>query len=297
MILPQKIFNDSPSFQQNKLRNNFFEIRFNSEVNTFNSKNDNVYLLFKDSKKKSKACILVHGLGMEIDSKWDKYLHIIPETMGACYIDLPYQRHRKTERNLLSSFTDGIFTLNFFKQGTFDIIKTVSILKSLGYREIFIIGISLGSLFSIMSMGLDKRIKKGVLILSGGDYGILTWKSPVLHQVRENYKKENITRASCLKAREIFPSFIESVKKGENPLNIKSNIICPYFDPISFAPLIEPENVLMINAIFDLIIPRKSTVSLHRALGKPRIIWLPTGHLSLHIFQKRIITYIKSFLR
>ena len=297
MLIPKHLFEETPLFNKTRLEDKLFEIRFKSEVNTFNKKNDNVYLLLKDTEKKSKACILVHGLGMEIGSKWDSYLRVIPETIGACYIDLPYQRHRKVEKNLLTSFSDGIFTFNFFRQGTLDIIKTVSILKNLGYSEISIIGISLGSMFSIMSMALDKRIKKGVFILSGGDHSIITWKSPIMYKVREVYKKENITRQSCLKARTLLNPFIESVKKCENPFNVKSNIICLYFDPLTFAPLIDPEKVLMINGLFDFIIPRQATLRLHKALGKPKIIWFPTDHLYLYIFKNRIITYIKSFLR
>jgi len=297
MIIPKSLFEEKPLFNKTRLKDNLFQIRFKSEVNTFDKNNDNVYFLLKDTKKRSKACILVHGLGMEIGSKWDTYLRVVPETIGACYIDLPYQRRRKTEKNLLSSFSDGLFTFNFFRQGTLDIIKTVSILKNLGYKEISIIGISLGSMFSIMSMALDKRIEKGVFILSGGDYSIITWKSPVMYKVREAYKRENITRQSCLKARTLINPFLESVKKCENPFNVKSNIICLYFDPLTFAPLIDPERVLMINGLFDFIIPRQATLRLHRALGKPKIIWFPTDHLYLYFFRNRIITYIKSFLR
>jgi len=297
MLIPGSLFEETPSFSKTRLKDNLFEIRFKSEVNTFNKKNDNVYLSLKNTQEKSKACILVHGLGMEIGSKWDSYLRVVPETIGACYIDLPYQRHRKVEKNLLSSFSNGLFTFNFFRQGTLDIIKTVSILKNLGYKEISIIGISLGSIFSIMSMALDKRIEKGIFILSGGDYSIITWKSPVMYKVREVYKKKNITRQGCLKARALLYPFTESVKKCENPFNVKSNIICLYFDPLSFAPLINSERVLMINGLFDFIIPRQATLRLHRALGKPKIIWFPTDHLYLYIFKNRIISYIKSFLR
>jgi len=297
LLLPKNIFEETPVFKKTKLKNNLFEIRFKSEVNTFNKKNDNVYLLLKDTEKKSKACIFVHGLGMEIGSKWDTYLRVVPETIGACYIDLPYQRHRKTNKDLLTSFSDGIFTLNFFRQGTIDIIKTVNILKDLGYKEISIIGISLGSMFAIMAMALDKRIKRGVFILSGGDHSVITWKSPVMYKLREIYKKKNITRESCITARAILNPFLESVKKCKNPFDIKSNIVCLYFDPLSFAPLIQSERVLMINGLFDFIIPRQATLRLHRALGKPKIIWFPAGHLHLYIFKNRIITYIKSFLR
>jgi hypothetical protein len=297
MILHENIFKETPSFKRTRLKNNLSEIRFKSDVNTLDETNDNVYLLFKDTTQKSKACILVHGLGMEIGSKWDTYLKIVPETIGACYIDLPYQRHRKTKIDLLTLFADAISTLNFFKQGTFDIIKTVNILKNLGYKEISIIGISLGSIFSIMAMALDNRIKKGVFLLAGGDHSILTWKSPVMYKTRAIYKKKGITRERCLRARTLLSAFTGSVKKGVIPFDIKSNIVCLYFDPLTFAPSIDPKKVLMVNALFDMIIPRKSTIRLHDALGRPKIIWFPATHVNLYIFKNRIISYIKSFLR
>jgi hypothetical protein len=77
---------------------------------------------------------------------------------------------------------------------------------------------------------------------------------------------------------------------------IKNDVICFYFDTISFAPLIDPDRVLMINALFDIIIPRESTIKLHKALGEPLIKWLPAGHLSLSLFKRKIISYIRSFL-
>ncbi len=285
-----------PSYRKKRFRENLFKINFKSPVNTFNEKNDRVHCLLKDSKTKEKVCILVHGLGMRIGSKWDEALLYIPEEMGGCLIDLPYHRHRETHKDLLSAFYDGIFSLNFFRQGTLDIIRTVDILKDIGYKEVYIVGISLGSFFSLMAMALDERIKKGVLLLCGGDEGIITWKSLAAVKIRKQHKKEGKGYAQCLKCRSFFPDFLESVKNGHTPDEIKSDVICFYFDPLSFAPLIESERILMINALFDLFIPRESTIKLYKALGKPLIKWLPTGHLSLPLFKNKIISYIRSFL-
>lgn len=282
------------TYYKKRVTGNINRIRFDSPVKTSDYRNDKVHLFLKDTEKRDKVCILVHGLGM--GSKWDEYMRYTPDGMGACSIDLPYQRRRKTDIDLISSFRDGIFSLRFFRQGTLDIIRTVDILKHLGYREISIIGISLGSFFSILSMALDKRIKKGVIMLGGGDQGIITWKSPVMYRVRRQHLEEGKSREDCFNCRSFFNDFQNSVKKGFTPDKIKSDVICFYFDPLSFAPFIEPERILMINAIFDVIIPREATLKLWKDLGKPIIKWLPSGHLSLSLFRKKIISYIRSFL-
>jgi len=284
------------SYTKKQIADNLFEIKFESPVNTFNQKNDTVHCLLKDIENKDKICILLHGLGMHSTSKWDESIHYIPKEMGACSIDLPYHRHRKTEIDLMSAFKDGIFSLNFFRQGTLDIIRTIDLVNGLGYREINIIGISLGSFFALMAMGIDSRINKGVLLLSGGDQGIITWKSPAMIKVRKQHIKEGITRNHCLKCRSFFNDFLQSIKEGNLPSEIKSDVICFYFDTLSFAPLIDPKKILMINALFDIIIPRESTIKLNKTLKEPILKWLPSGHLSLFIFRKKIISYIKSFL-
>jgi hypothetical protein len=284
------------SYTKKQIADNLFDIKFDSPVNTFNKKNDTVHCLLKDIENKDKICILLHGLGMHATSKWDESIHYIPEGMGACSIDLPYHRHRKTEIDLISAFKDGIFSLNFFRQGVLDIIRTIDLVKGLGYREINIIGISLGSFFALMAMGVDKRINKGVLLLCGGDQGIITWKSPAMIKVRKQHRKEGITRDICLKCRSFLDDFLHSIKDGNLPSEVKSDVICFYFDTLSFAPLVDPKKILMINALFDIIIPRESTIKLHKILKEPLLKWIPSGHLSLFIFRKKIISYIKSFL-
>lgn len=295
-ITMYRIRESIPSYIKSRIGKNLYEIRFKSPVNTFNQKNDTVYCLLNDSPDRDKICILVHGLGMKTSSRWDEFLRYIPEEMGGCLIDLPYHRHRTTGKKLRTAFYDSIFSLTFFRQGVLDIIYLIDILKDMGYKQIDIIGISLGSFFSLISMGLDKRIEKGVLILCGGDQGIITWKSLAMMDVRKKHKEKGITSIDCKKCRSFFPDFLKIIKEGIPPDHIKSDVICFYFDPLSFAPMIDSKKVLMINALFDFMIPRESTIKLRQALDEPLTRWLPSGHLSLRLFRTKIISYIRSFL-
>ncbi len=69
------------------------------------------------------------------------------------------------------------------------------------------------------------------------------------------------------------------------------------FDPLTFAHLIKQRKVLMINARFDPVIPRKSTMKLWHALGEPPIIWLPSTHITSCIFQGLIMKKTIEFLK
>lgn len=49
-------------------------------------------------------------------------------------------------------------------------------------------------------------------------------------------------------------------------------------DPLTFAFKAKRKSSMMINARFDLDIPKTATLRLWRALEQPKITWLPTGH-------------------
>ena len=66
MILPKNIFEETPVFKKTKLKKNLFEIRFKSEVNTLDKKNDNVYLLLKDTEKKSEPDLSLLDLNQSL---------------------------------------------------------------------------------------------------------------------------------------------------------------------------------------------------------------------------------------
>ena len=53
MIIPKSLFEEKPLFNKTRLKDNLFQIRFKSEVNTFDKNNDNVYFLLKNTKKYS----------------------------------------------------------------------------------------------------------------------------------------------------------------------------------------------------------------------------------------------------
>ena len=52
----------------------------------------------------------------------------------------------------------------------------------------------------------------------------------------------------------------------------------------------------MFSAIFDMFIPRKSTIELWEEIGKPELPWLFSGHLSSILYKRKIARHVLTFL-
>ena len=125
-------------------------------------------------------------------------------------------------------------------------------------------------------MGVDERIKSSVFILGGGDIGSIVWTK---------------------RFHEEYAGYLEQVRATGDLDEVKPADDRFLFDPLTFAHLIRPRKVLMINARFDLIIPRKSTMKLWRALRQPRIIWIPATHITSCLWQGFICRRTVGFLK
>ena len=55
-------------------------------------------------------------------------------------------------------------------------------------------------------------------------------------------------------------------------------------EPLNYAYRLPPSSILMINAYFDQAIPRSYTLALWEKIGKPRLVFVPTGHYTAALF-------------
>ena len=121
-----------------------------------------------------------------------------------------------------------------------------------------ILGTSLGSLIGSVAMAHDQRLKAGVFLLGGADpawivaYGSLTKKMA---------RKIGVTYDDLVKALEPFDLSRQEAQWNNRP-------------------------VLLVEAIWDAIIPKHSRQLLKRAIPHAKTIWVPAGHYTslLHMF-------------
>ena len=158
--------------------------------------------------------------------------------------------------------------------------------KDIDKRRIAVIGISLGGIVSTITLGVDKRISAGVLIVAGGNYQSPTWlKMTEPGKTEEEY----------LRSQNLYQQYLDEVKqKGVDKVvpSHKSYLT----DPVTFAVNLDSRPVLMLNAKWDERIPKQSTIDLWNASGKPQIKWYPATHSSIWLLYPSLLNQIVNFL-
>jgi dienelactone hydrolase len=158
-------------------------------------------------------------------------------------------------------------------------------------NKISVIGYSFGSFISSIAMAVDKRIKAGVLIESGGNSGKMTKHSAVM---RWTYKQD---ANQYKRDQELYTQYLQEVeKKGfENLVAPRDSYL---MDPLTFSGDLKGRPLLMVSALFDEMIPRVSTLDFWKANGKPPLYWYPSTHSSLWVwypwFSRRLIDFLKA---
>jgi len=142
----------------------------------------------------------------------------------------------------------------------------------LAHREIDgdrvgVVGFSHGALLGGLVTAVDARVKGSVLILGGGDLsGIISTS----HERSLKRLREGVMADEALTIQEFYESAAATLED---------------VDPLTYAPLVAPWRVLMINARFDRVIRRPYVDALWRAYGRPELVWLPTGHYTAALFS------------
>jgi len=223
-------------------------------------KDNYIYLEYYQPKKETKSpliLILPHLSGESIQIE-RFFAHRFAQNGFACLIlETGLQRDWQKAKKWLKEEIkrEGMIRLiPLFRQIVIEAQRALDIFEEkeeIDREKIGILGISLGGIVSPIVAGIDKRIKAGVYLLGGGNIVKLIKKSRLLKRFRKYLKEEEI-------------------------LNL--------IDPLNFSSLAKEKPTLMLNAWFDRDIPKECTLELWEALGKPKIIWLPTSHYSAIFF-------------
>jgi|YelNatPaOPRAMG01_1025707.scaffolds.fasta_scaffold56016_2 dienelactone hydrolase len=174
-----------------------------------------------------------------------------------------------------------------FDQAVTDVITCVDYLENIGFKNIYIMGFSFGGMVSTITMALDKRIEKGVFVVTGGNYEYITWKSIATRVLRISYEEnKSCNPKECEKKHKLFG---KAIINFTSLTMLKDMPPCFTYDPSLFAKFILPRKTLFFTAMFDFFIPRKSSDDLWERMGKPKRYVIPSGHLSAHLFFKHFI--------
>ena len=155
--------------------------------------------------------------------------------------------------------------------------------KEIDKEKIGTLGISLGGILNVILAGVDKRVKVHVVAMAGGnlaDVVCYTHEKAVKRYRNQFMKRQGLTL-------------------DELRTQLRATVVT---DPMSYAHEVGTDNVLLFVAWFDMIIGRKYSKKLAKALGNPETYYFPLGHYSsfltipfvrvraLRFFEKRFKT-------
>jgi cephalosporin-C deacetylase-like acetyl esterase len=175
----------------------------------------------------------------------------------------------------------------------FQVIDWAESRAEINAAKIAAIGISFGGINSAIAMGIDKRLKAGVLIVTGGNGPKIGWET----RTSDYNKGRKQTEAEYRNTLNSYMHYLAEVeKKGfERVTPPRKTFLC---DPLTFAHRLRKRPVLMINARWDQAIPREATLDFWKAAGEPPISWLPATHPTIWLWypliRGKIIRLLKS---
>jgi len=142
-------------------------------------------------------------------------------------------------------------------------------------------GISMGGIANVITAAIEPRLRCHVIVLAGGSLADILSGSQdkLLTKPRAKYLAHH-----RITVEEMHRLLNETLKT----------------DPIRAAPYVDPERVLSFIALSDRTIGRENAFRLWRAMGRPEVILLPTGHytsyLYLPVLKRLSLRFLQSHL-
>jgi len=251
------------------------DVKFPSPVQTKHAENDIVHgLYFKAAGKRDFATvILLHGWGRSNLWKEKKIAIGLARNNINCFIlKLPYHFERTPEGTWSGEYAitgDILRTVEGTRQLVIE-VRTVSSWLRRQVEKVVISGISLGGMMAHLAMAAE-AFDAGITILAGGNNAGIIWEGIATRSVKDDLINAGFTRE-------------------------QTSHIYQIINPCIMAKHNKTKNLLMINGLYDEVIPGRFTMELWEALGRPRIKWYPCAHVTSVLFVKNIIKDMIRFI-
>ncbi len=251
---------DEPEFE----RDGEF-LKFQSDIVTDVDENNLVWAKITESRSSEKALVIFHhwnasGYNRQIASFFSRRGITVAE------IAMPYHLQRSRSD---SHYADYMLspnlgrTIQAIRQAVWEGQRLIAWLKGQGYREISVLGMSLGSWVAGLVAAHNANVSKASLFLTAGSLADMVWTGRATQSIRESLEPEMT---------------LNDLRKAWAPLNLEN-----YVHSLARADL----DIQIILAKRDkVVMPELSQSFIHRlnnAAAQPKILQLNCGHYSLAI--------------
>ena len=280
-----------------------YRVQYKSLVGTPYPETNNVvgYLFVPKDRKTDSALVFLHGMGDRnlVPLSWfpkkfaengiPSFLMILP-----FHFERTPKGMKSGKKILLDDMPD---TIKDFQQSVIDARTSMDFLiqRGLSNGEFALTGVSFGGMVSTIAAGVDERVKKAMLVITGGNFRYITWKSFATRIIRKKYEMESntdvygCTEEKCVEVHKDYFKYIHSLKTPRDLDKVPYKKECFLFDPLTFAHFLKNRKVVMYNAIFDEIIPKKSAELLWEEMGEPERHMMFADHITSIFYKKSLL--------
>lgn len=268
------------------------KVLFNSNFPSGYPENDRVPLYLYGGGKKG-TVLFLHGRG----EKNLEYLRWFPENFlkygfsGAMMI-LPYHFQRtpdgyRSGQLFLDPRSDVL--RDRFENAVVDALTALEYLKRTCPPPYYLMGYSFGGFIAVITAAMASEVAGLSLVVTGGNFYHITWKSFVTGVLRVKYEEDNsCDRDRCARVHSsAYASYLEKLESPEIEIG-SAPMSCLEYDPLTYAKFVRCPTLLT-GALLDVFIPRKSTLELANAILDCRLSWLAAGHLSSILYRGTVL--------
>ncbi len=196
--------------------------------------------------------------------------------MAAAVVTLPYHLERtppgrRSGEMAIEANVERLKRTTY--QSVLDVRRTIDFLMTkpeFDPTRVGITGTSLGALVTALVFAIDKRVESATFILGGADFAQILWSSSRVVIQREALRRQGFTEDKLR----------DALKDVE---------------PLTYLPERTTGSSFVIGAKYDTVIPEGSTEKLIRALPKPKVLWLETGHYGGIFVQRRLMREVAGY--
>lgn len=201
---------------------------------------------------------------------------LVKDGFAVLLMETPYQFRRRPDPLMPSgqvflARTAPALARNF-RQAALDARRSLSWLAGRGEvdrRRIGLLGVSLGALVSAAVYSVDATPRYAVFMLGGADFPALALESGMT--------------GPFIRQAGIRPEELRKAWKG--------------IDPTDYVPANLTKPALLINAVWDRVIPRRAALALRHSFPAAEQTWVPLGHYASVLHLMWVPRYVSRRLR